>query len=250
MSAETTCIIPTRMADRRFPGRSLAPIAELPMLEHVYRRAERCRRVQEVVVATPDPLIVSVAERFGAKTVQVGPEASTPLEIASHAALSLSGKRFLVVLDNEPLIYPEMMESPLESLEKSGREVALLTTSLESPEAGNDPGLIKVVANASSRVIYLSRAQVPWSGGEDSTALIRAAGIMALSPEQLTGFAALTPGPIEEAEELDLLRFLENGVRIYQVRTQYVARAVNTPQDLAEVSRLMLMDSLHREYGT
>src|SRR6185503_8470407 len=112
----TVAVIPARMASSRFPGKPLALLHGLPMIEHVFRRVKLCSQLDEVYVATCDEEIRVVAEAFGAKVIMTSAAHERATDRVAEAAAHFAADVIAMVQGDEPMITPEMIESALEPL--------------------------------------------------------------------------------------------------------------------------------------
>jgi 3-deoxy-manno-octulosonate cytidylyltransferase (CMP-KDO synthetase) len=233
------------MGSTRFPGKPLAPLLGRPLVEHVYRRAVACRLLDEVVIATCDPEIREVAERFGARVAMTSPAHQRASERVAEAAESLEGEIVVMIQGDEPLIVPELVDRGVSQL---AADPDILCTNLCAPietlEEWLDPNTIKVVWSAAGDALYYSRQPIPWAGGEPFTrgAWWKQVCVIPFRKAALQRFAELVPGPLEMAESIDMLRFLEHGVPVRLVPVGPGTRAVDTLADLPLVEALLASD--------
>lgn len=238
-------VIPARMGSSRFPGKPLAKIGPRPMIEHVYRRTTGCPLLDDVVVATCDADIVSAAEAFGARAVltsRAHERASDRVaEVCRHDAAEI----IVMVQGDEPMVEPSMIAAVVTRLQADPGSVCVnLAGPIDLVDEALDPNTIKVVMSRSGRALYFSRSLIParFSPGES----FKQVCIIAFTREGLHRFSELPQGPLERLESVDMLRFLENGVPVQMVATDVRTYAVDSPSDLARVSRLMGFDESWR----
>jgi 3-deoxy-manno-octulosonate cytidylyltransferase (CMP-KDO synthetase) len=251
-------VIPARYASTRLPGKPLLSLAGRPMLQWVY---ELCCAAQgeEVWIATDDERIAECARRFGgAAPVQVamtsGAHASGTDRVAELArARGWDGRQIVVnVQGDEPLLPPRLIRQAAQLLERYPQaDVATLATPLESVEDFLNPSVVKLVADANRRVLYFSRAPIPWTrdgaeqGGARWQGARRHVGLYAYRVGALQRMAALPVSPLERAEKLEQLRALEAGFDIRVADAEVPPGPdVNTDADLQRVSALLLESRL------
>jgi len=245
-------VIPARYASTRLPGKPLLPIAGKPMLQWVYEHA-CAARADEVLIATDDERIAVRARSF------VAPRSAAPATVVMTAATHASGtdrvaevarlrgwpdRQIVVNLQgDEPLMPPQLVRQVALLLERHPRaDIATLSTPIGSLEDFLNPNVVKVVADAGQRVLYFSRAPIPWVRDGASAGLAsqtrwqgaqRHVGIYAYRVGALQRMAALPASRLEEAEKLEPLRALEAGFEI-RVETSELPPGpdVNTAEDL------------------
>jgi 3-deoxy-manno-octulosonate cytidylyltransferase (CMP-KDO synthetase) len=243
--------IPARHGSTRFPGKALAPIHGKPMLQWVYERA-RASGASDVMIATDDAAIAAAASSFGAAArMTSAAHASGTDRLAELAAIEGWPEADIVVnvQGDEPLIPPAIIRQVAMLLESDPQAaIATLAAPVESLAEFLDPNTVKVVADAKGRALYFSRAPIPWSrdgapAGLSSQSLFAGArrhiGIYAYRVGALRRMAALAATELEQAEKLEQLRALENGLVIRVAdAVEKPGPDVNTVADLERVARL------------
>ena len=245
-------VIPARFASTRLPGKPLLPIAGKPMLQWVYEHA-CAAQADEVLIATDDERVATRARGFVAP--RSGVRATVVMTSAAHASgtdrvaevarlRGWSDRQIVVnVQGDEPLMPPQLVRQVALLLERYPRaDIATLATPIQALADFLNPGVVKVVADAAQRVLYFSRAPIPWdrdgaSGGLSSQSRWQGAqrhiGIYAYRVGSLQRMAALPASKLEQAEKLEQLRALEAGFEI-RVETSELPPGpdVNTAEDL------------------
>ena len=236
-------VVPARMAASRFPGKPLAPLCGRPMIEHVYRRAAACPLLDEVVIATCDEVVAEAARRFGARAVMTAAAHERASDRVAEAAEGDEAAIIVMIQGDEPMIEPSMIAAAIEPL-RADRSIACANLAAEIGTEAEllDPNTIKVVMDAGQRALYFSRQPVP-TRSEPAFApgpWFKQVCVIPFRREALESFRRLPQGPLERAESVDMLRFLEHGIAVQMVRTETATHAVDTPEDLRLVERLML----------
>jgi 3-deoxy-manno-octulosonate cytidylyltransferase (CMP-KDO synthetase) len=241
--------IPARHGSTRLPGKVLARIRGKPMLQWVYERA--CASgARDVLIATDDAAILRAAAAFGATARMTMPtHASGTDRVAELAAIEHwpEGDIVVNVQGDEPLIPPAIIRQVAGLLESdSEAAIATLATPVESLAEFLDPNAVKVIADASGRALYFSRAPIPWNrdgapAGLSSQQVFAGArrhvGIYAYRVGALRRLASLAPTPLERTEKLEQLRALESGLAIRVADAEErPGPDVNTPEDLERVA--------------
>lgn len=238
-------IIPARMGSSRFPGKPLAPILGRPMLEHVYRRTVACKQIDEAIVATCDDAIAQAAISFGARTVMTSPEHERASDRVAEASAADPADIVVMVQGDEPMIQPGMIAAALTPmLADPSIPCVNLVSPIRSEKELLDRNTIKVVMSRRGAALYFSREPVPTSSNHGFTEGIwhKQVCVIPFRRDALQLFASLPQGPLEVAESIDMLRFLENGVSVRTVHTEARTHAVDTPADLELVRSLLACD--------
>lgn len=244
-------IIPARMAATRFPGKPLAAILGLPMIEHVRRRVSMCNDLDEVIVATCDEEIRDVVEAAGGRVIMT---ADTHERCTDRIAEALSKVKADVVINvqgDEPLVMPEMMNEVVRPLldDKELPSVNLVTRIVDTKEFEN-PNAPKVVTNRFGDLLYISREPIPSRKKADSNDYVKLKqlGIIAFRSDFLQLFTKLEPTPLEKIESVDMMRAVEHGYRVKIVETKGRLIGVDMPEDIKRVEKLLVADPLIQQY--
>lgn len=245
--------IPARLGASRFPGKPLASICGMPMIEHVCRRALLADEVDEVFVATCDEEIRDVTEALGVRTVMTDAEIPRPgLRVA--AACSVLGIEdhdiVVVVQGDEPLVHPEMIKSAGEYLLDHPSVDMGTLVGHATREEWLDPNEVKVVVDQDDRILYMSRAPIPSNERGESHNALKQVAIMPFRMHMLHRFQTLPMLNLEVVESVELLRALENGIPIAAIHTPHPNVSVDTPQGLAEAEAMMATDQIFLHYGS
>lgn len=239
-------IIPARIASSRFPGKPLANIAGLPMIEHVRRRAALAA-VDEVVVATCDAEIAKVVTGYGGKAVMTSAKHERATSrVAEACAADLDGV-VVIVQGDEPLVDPAAITRAVEPLRADPRVrcVNLLSPLVSDADRAN-PDVVKAACALSGDVLYFSRAAIPFFREHAPAPVYRQTGIMALRAELLRQFDSLPEGRLECVESIDMLRFLEQGIAIRGVVADAPTVGVDRPADVTVAERCLVEDPKQR----
>ncbi len=238
-------ILPARWASTRFPGKPLHLIGGKPLIQHVWERCQECGKLDEVVVATDDERIFQAVESFGGRAVMTSPDHPTGTDRIAEAARSLPGATHIVnIQGDEPLIDPALIDELAAAMAADASlDMATAANPLDPRDpAVADPNVVKVVTALDGRALYFSRSPLPYFRNEVSgLPVYRHKGIYAYSLTFLEKFVTWPPSPLESAESLEQLRALENGASIKVLITQDTSPGVDTPEQAAEVGRLLAL---------
>ncbi len=219
------------------------------MLQHVYERASQARYLTSTIIATDDEAVLAAARKFGARVVMTRPDHLSGTDRVAEVASTENAEIVVNIQGDEPLIDPAAIDTAILPLAHELHVVmATLQKRIENPREINDPNVVKVVTDAQGDAIYFSRCPIPYlrqdAGGAAGTPYFKHIGLYVYRRDFLLGYSSLPVGPLERAERLEQLRAIENGFRIRVVETEYESLGVDTPEDLARVSRLMEAVSL------
>lgn len=249
-------MIPARMASTRFPNKPMALILGMPMIGHVYFRCKMCRLLNDVFVATCDKEIYDYIESIGGKAVMTADTHERASDRCAEAMLKVEEhfKKTIEILamiqGDEPMVYPEMIEEALQPMiSDSNILITNLLGEMSSKEEFEDPNQVKVVVDLSGNALYFSREPIPsrkkYSG---QVPMFKQVPIIPFRRDFLAEYNRMGQTPLEIIESVDMMRIVENGLKIRMVKTKYTTHAVDTVDDLHHVEELMKSDPLVRWY--
>jgi 3-deoxy-manno-octulosonate cytidylyltransferase (CMP-KDO synthetase) len=242
-SANVLVIIPARFGSTRLPGKPLASIAGKPMIQHVVERVRQAQLVKSILVATDDERIKRAVEGFGAHAILTRPDHRTGTDRVAEVATHVEAAIYVNVQGDEPLIDPGTVDAVVSAmLEDDSVQIATPCTAITQPNEIMDPNIVKIARDFDGNGLYFSRAPIPWVRDTKTTVAARHwkhIGLYAFRRDTLLEFPTLPPGELEHIEQLEQLRWLENGFRIRAVETDYDAVSVDVPADIERVEKLL-----------
>ena len=252
MNMKMIAVIPARMGSSRFPGKPLAPILGLPMIEHVYRRTSLCQELRDVFVATCDQEIFESVEAFGGKAIMTSPSHERASDRVAEATVDLDCDVVVMVQGDEPMTHPRMIDESLTPFLSGDKQVACvnLTARITSQTEFEDRNTIKVVMDVDGFALYMSREPIPTRQIQNFGKIpaFKQVCIIPFAAPALQEFSRLEPTPLEVAESVDMMRFIEHGHKVKMVETSYSTHAVDHPSDIKLVEGLLRQDPLTQEY--
>jgi len=236
-------VIPARLASSRFPGKPLAAIAGKPMIQHVVERVRKAELVSRVIVATDDARVEAAVKSFGGEAIITRRDHSTGTDRVAEVAVHIAAQIYVNVQGDEPLIDPGTIDALVSTMhEDESVQLAGPCTAIIHANDIMDPNITKVVRDFDSNALYFSRAPIPWVRDRNESVAARHwkhIGLYAFRREALLDFPTLPPGELERLEQLEQLRWLENGYRIRIIETEYDAVSVDVPSDVDRVEKLL-----------
>lgn len=238
-------MIPARFASTRFPGKPLHPIAGKPLIQHVVERCRMSRVLSEVIVATDDERIASVARAFARVEITRADHPSGTDRIA-EAAARLDCDAVVNIQGDEPLIDPAVIDAVAGALAEG--EMSTAAAALGHADEFENPNVVKVVVGVTGRALYFSRRTIPYlrdEAGRPAVEQMRAfpflkhLGIYGYRKQTLLRLVGYPVSALETAERLEQLRALENGMEIQVVRVAYESIGVDTPADAERVEAIL-----------
>jgi 3-deoxy-manno-octulosonate cytidylyltransferase (CMP-KDO synthetase) len=215
----------------------LAELAGKPLVGHVVERAREAASLTRLIVATDDPRIVKVVEGEGAEGLMTPPDLPSGSDRVAWVVRELgqSGDRYDAVVNiqgDEPFLPGAAIDRAVELLQ-GDPEASIATAAVGVDRAdASDPNVVKVVMDRRGRALYFSRAVIPHGGGDAGDPLYRHVGLYVFRPDYLERFVTMGPGVLEQKEDLEQLRALEDGAIIAVAVGDWPVLAVDTPEDL------------------
>ena len=238
-------LIPARLASTRFPNKPLAQILEKSMLQHIVERVQLCKEIDQVAVATCDQEIIDHIQGLGHQAIMTSDRHERASDRCAEAVTKLEKSKntkydiVVMVQGDEPMTDPRMLSDVLRPFtDDPNLQVVNLYADIQPGEFAST-NCVKVVMDLVGNALYMSRAPIPVSMDGIERPSGKQLGLIAFRRQALQKFTELTPTPLEVNESVDMLRFLEHGIKIRMQRTIYRTHAVDIPSDIAEVERLM-----------
>ncbi len=240
--AQVGIVIPARYASSRFPGKPLAKIAGITMIERVYKQSALAKLATRVIVATDDQRIFDCVKGFGGEVIMTRSDHPTGTDRLAEVATLLPELDIIVnVQGDEPLIDPNFIDSAIAPLLNSDTvEMSTIASQCRSVEEMESPQIPKVAVGIDGNALYFSRFPIPYvrdSKAEPKDHLAHA-GLYVYTRDCLLRLAKLPPTPLEQSECLEQLRALENGIKIQVVVVSGRTPAVDVPEDVEKVEKL------------
>jgi len=231
-------VIPARLASTRLPRKVLHEIAGRPMLAWVYEAAKKCPQLDRVLIATDSEEVAALCRQNNWPFQLTSPDLPSGTDRLHAVAQILHADIYVNIQGDEPLLRPEHLTSLLSPFIDEQVEVSTLKVAC-TPENIANPNAVKVVTTAEGRALYFSRATIPYDRDNASPQYWKHLGLYAYRKSALERFPTLPHRTLEQAERLEQLRFLENGIHIHVEPTPYDTIGVDTESDLRRVEQLL-----------
>ena len=250
---KATAIIPARYGSTRFPGKPLALINGLPMIQHVCQRVGNAKMVDRVIVATDDARIATVVDSFGGEVVMTRTDHPTGTDRLAEEAEQIEAELIVNVQGDEPLIDPRMVDQAIAPLVENRQiQMRTIASRIDQVDDFYNPNVVKVVKKQSGMALYFSRAPIPWPRDLDrdqlaevlpQLGLLRHIGLYVYRRKLLLEYPSWPKMALEKLENLEQLRALERGIELYVAETEFSCHGVDTPADLERVSQLLSIEN-------
>src|SRR5688572_4846063 len=238
-------VIPARYASTRFPGKPLHVIAGKPLIQHVVEQCQRAKSLSKVVVATDDTQIWEVAEKF-CDVEMTRPDHPSGTDRIAEVAERHDCDALVNIQGDEPLIDPQVIDAVAAALENA--EMSTAATPIRDSHDYDNPNVVKVVVNCAGQALYFSRRTIPYVRDAASASVeeqlaafpfLKHLGIYGYRRSTLLRLVRFPVSPLENAEKLEQLRALDNGVQISVVTVDYESIGVDVPADVQRVESIL-----------
>jgi 3-deoxy-manno-octulosonate cytidylyltransferase (CMP-KDO synthetase) len=234
-------VIPARYESSRLPGKPLVDLCGSPMIEHVWLRCcQAVEDVSQVVIATDDERIRSVAEGFGARVIMTSSACLTGTDRVAEANRTLNSDFVINVQGDEPLLDPTSISQVAEAYVTSGGAIINAMCPILDETEFRSHTVPKVVAGNDGKLLYMSRSPIPLTKSGEFVTARKQVCIYAFGREHLEFFASIKrKSPLEKIEDIEILRFLEHGYEVQMIEVEGGSIAVDVPEDVDRVVALM-----------
>ncbi|MBQ3654955.1 MAG: 3-deoxy-manno-octulosonate cytidylyltransferase [Synergistaceae bacterium] len=241
-------VIPARWKSSRFPGKPLADICGHPMIWWVYQQCIRVRDFDAVYVATDDEKILQACESLGMNAVMTSENCMTGTDRVGEVSRKIPADVFVNIQGDEPLLEPETIRKAIAPFyEDPDLQVSNLMTRINDPVDAVNPTIPKVITNREGMGIFLTRAPAPYPKGRIDYSYYKQVCVYGLRPEALEFFCEygrkFGKAKVEAVEDIEILRFIENGYSVKYIEVDSDTIAVDTPKDLEKV-RAVIAENL------
>ena len=242
MFMKICAFIPARYAATRFPAKLMQQLGDKTVIRHTYDNTVATGLFTDVYVVTDSTLIFDEITNHGGKAIMSVKEHESGSDRIAEAVANLDIDIVVNVQGDEPFVKKEPLQKLLEVF-KDGNEnvrVASLMQVLTSQQNIDDPNYVKVAIDKKSNALFFSRSVIPYPRSTDAAIVYyEHIGVYAFKKEALLAFTNWEMTPLEAAEKIECLRYLENSVPIKMVTTNYMGVEIDTPEDLEKATKLL-----------
>ncbi len=237
-------VIPARYKSSRFPGKPLADIAGKPMIYWVYQQCKKVEDFDAVYVATDDEKIFSTCKELGVEVVMTSDKHLTGTDRIGEVARKIPADLYVNIQGDEPLIEPETIKAAIKPFyENKDLQISNLMTKITDPVDLVNFTVPKVIVNKDNIAVYLSRATAPYPKGKIDYSYYKQVCVYGFTPEALNFYCEYGEkygkARVEAIEDIEILRFIENGYRVQYVEVDSQTIAVDTQNDLKRVNEFV-----------
>ena len=236
-------LIPARYAATRFPGKLMQKLGEKSIICHTHDNTVATGLFDEVIVVTDSDIIYKEITGNGGKAVMSRKQHESGSDRIAEAVADMDADIVVNVQGDEPFVQREPLEKLLKVFEgEEGKtvQVASLMQQLKEQQFINDPNYVKVAVDRNMNALFFSRSVIPYPREKEITiTYFEHIGVYAFRKQALINFTSWPLTPLESAEKIECLRYLEYGVPIKMVVTEYMGIEIDTPEDLTRAAKLL-----------
>ncbi len=241
-------LIPTRLNSSRLPQKALLLIHKIPLVVHTYKRAKLSKKLDDLFICCDDIKIFKTVKKFGAKAIMTSRHHKNGTERINEAYKKLK-KKFDIVVDiqgDEPLISPFHIDQVVDfHLKNTKSDIILPNLKIKIK---NNTNIIKIAKDKKNNVLYLSRGNIPFEFKKRVNWFYKHLSIVSFKPYALEKFSLSSKTPLENVEDIELLRALELGLKIKTLSLKGDSFSVDVPEDFEKASQVMTNDKFFKLY--
>ena len=233
-------MIPARYAATRFPAKLMQMLGDKTVILHTYNNTVATNLFDEVMVVTDSEIIFNEITSHGGKAVMSIKEHESGSDRIAEAIANIVVDIVVNVQGDEPFVQKEPLEKLLQVFEDENVQVASLMQVLHEEKMIADPNYVKVAVDKNFNALMFSRSPIPYHRNKNLTPVYyEHIGVYAFRKQALLNFTAWPITPLEASEKIECLRYLENGISLKMIVTEYMGVEIDTPEDLVRAASLL-----------
>lgn len=233
-------MIPARYAASRFPGKLMQKLGDKTVIRRVYEAAYQTGLFDEVIVVTDSDVIAEEIHAVSGRVMRSRKEHESGSDRIAEAAADLGVDIILNVQGDTPFIKKEPLEKLLKLFDDESVQVASLMQMIADEKTIADPNRVKVCVDKKNNSLLFSRSVIPYPRNDSASIIYyEHIGVYAFRKQALLDFTSWPVTPLEEAEKIECLRYLENGIPLRMALTDYIGVSIDTPEDLEKAKTLL-----------
>lgn len=240
LKMRTIALIPARYEATRFPGKLMQMLGNKTVIRHTYDATVATGLFDKVIVVTDSDIIYKEIASYGGNAMMSKKEHLSGTDRIAEAAAEIEADIVVNVQGDEPFVKKEPLEKLLLQFNDPLVRVASLMQALKEKSQIEDPNFVKVAVDKKMNALFFSRSVIPYPREKNiSIAYYEHIGVYAFRKKTLLDFTSWPITPLEAAEKIECLRYLENGVSLRMVITDYMGIEIDTPDDLRKAAGLL-----------
>jgi len=233
-------MIPARYASTRFPGKLMQRLGHSSVILHTYKNTVKTGLFNEVIVVTDSEIIFEEITIHGGKAMMSKKEHESGTDRIAEAAVDMNADIIVNVQGDTPFVKKESLEKLLKQFDDPSVQVASMMQVLKDQKEIDDPNFVKVAVDKNMNSLFFSRSVIPYPRNAATPVIYyEHIGVYAFRKQTLLNFTNWPVTPLEDAEKIECLRYLEHGIPLRMIVVNYMGIEIDTPEDLERAGKLL-----------
>lgn len=240
-------LIPSRLGSKRLPGKALAKIANLPVIVHVAKRSQLSKLLDKVVVCTDSDDIADTCKKYNIEALLTSKDFRNGTERIASVIQNFDYDYAIDIQGDEPLVNPNHIDYVAKIISDNSKGEEIIIPTLEVPHSSPET-IVRVQSSLSLRIMTLTRASLPHRYSIPTSTIQKHLSIIGFTKDALIKYSRLSPTPNEQSEDIELLRALENDMKLYSLPVEGNSFSVDVQDDLLKARVAMKTDKFFGKY--
>ena len=243
-------LIPVRLASKRLPNKALLPIANFPLIVHVFKRAQLSKKLDDLIVCCDDMKIFKTIKKFNVKAMMTSKKHTNGTERIAEAYKKLKKKYSLIVdiQGDEPLLDPKQIDNVI-NFHMKNKNADIVVPSLKIKK-NNNKNIVKIIKDKNNHVMYFSRSALPFNFRKKTKYSFKHLSIISFKPNSLEKFSKSKPTHLEQVEGIELMRALEIGLKLKSPNLRGDSFSVDVKKDYQKAKKKFKKDRIYKMYNS
>lgn len=239
-------LIPARLNSQRLPGKPLIKMDGLPLIIHVLKRSLLCKKLDRVIVCADDRSIIEIVKKFGGEAILTSKKHKNGTERICEVAKKFDAKLIIDIQCDEVFLNPEHVDKLIDYHKKNDQFDIIIPHS--EIFTYNNRNIVKIINNDSSKIIYLSRADIPFYFRQKKSFLKKHLDFISFKKNILLKYCKFKKSKNEKIEGVELLRAIDNNFNLGTIKINTDVFSINTKSDLKKAKLIMKKCKIRKKY--
>ena len=240
-------LIPSRLGSKRLPGKALADLSGMPVVVHVAKRALLSNQLNDVIVCTDSQEIIDACSKFGVRSILTSSECRNGTERIASVAHKFDFEFAIDIQGDEPLVNPYHIDLVAKSISENKKNEDIIIPTLEVPYTSPET-IVRVQSSLTGRIMTLSRANIPHRYSVPVNTIQKHLSVIGFTKDALNKYAEFEPTINEISEDIELLRALENDMKLYSIPVEGNSFSIDVQDDLLKARVAIKSDKFFGQY--
>jgi len=242
-------LIPTRLASRRLPRKSLKLLGGIPVIIHTYRRAKLAKKLKDVFICCDSKEVFDVAKKYNAEAIMTSKKHKCGTDRISEALKKIKKKydQIINIQGDEPLIDPQNIDNVIQ-FHRKNKKYDIILPNLKTKFI-NNPHVVRLIFNKNNEVIYITRSSTPYQFIKKTEFIYKHLSIISFKPKKLAEYASKSQSGLELIEDIELLRAVDLGFKIKTFSLKGDSFSIDVYQNLVDARKKIQKDKHYKIYA-